>query len=83
MQRDASQVKKRHGSDFNARGQQVRRVGKPLEDDDALTWSIPEYTTAERDDLPVTTTSFLLIFNSTTSKLNFYDGAAWRVVTST
>lgn len=83
MQRDASQTKGRHGADFNARGQQVRRVGKPMEKDDALTWSLPEYTTAERDLLPVTTTSFLLIMNTTTSKLNFYDGSAWRVVTST
>lgn len=83
MQRDASQVKRRHGADFNAHGQQIRRLGTPIEADDALTWSIPSYTTAERDALPVTTTSFLLIFNSTTSKLNFYDGSAWRAVTST
>lgn len=83
MQRDASQTKKRHGSDFNAHGQQIRRVGKPMEKDDALTWSIPEYTSTERDALTVTSTTFLLIFNSTTSKLNFYDGSTWRVITST
>lgn len=83
MQRDASQVKKRHGSDFNAHGQQVRHVGKPIEKDDALTWSIPEYTSTERDALTVSSTSFLLIMNTTTGKLNFYDGSAWRAVTST
>lgn len=83
MQRDSSQIKKRHGADFNARGQRVRKVGKPIEKDDALPWSIPEYTTSERDSLPVTSTSYLLIMNTSTGKLNFYDGSAWRAVTST
>lgn len=83
MQRDASQTKARHGADFNARGQRVRNVGKAIESDDALTWSIPSYTSTERDALPVTSTSYLLIMNTTTGKLNFYDGSAWRVVTST
>lgn len=83
MQRDSSQIKRRHGSDFNAKGQQVRRVGKPIEKDDALTWSIPNYTSTERDALTVASNTFLLIMNTTTGKLNFYDGSAWRVITST
>lgn len=83
MQRDSSQLKRRHGADFNAKGQAVRNVGIPLEPNDALTWSIPNYTTTERDALTVTTTTYLLIMNTTTGKLNFYDGGAWRAVTST
>ena len=39
-------------------------------------------TTTERDAIS-TPRAGLTIFNSTTLKLNFYDGAAWRVVTST
>lgn len=40
----------------------------------------PSYTTTERDNL--TPTAGLIIFNSTTSKLNFYNGSAWAAVTS-
>ena len=39
------------------------------------------FTTAERNALTPTTN--LIIFNSTTSKLNFWDGATWRAITST
>lgn len=83
MQRDASQTKKRHGSDFNAHGQIVRNIGKPIEARDALPWSIPEYTSTERDALTVTSTTYLLIMNTTTGKLNHYDGSGWKEVTST
>lgn len=39
-------------------------------------------TTTERDAI-TTPRAGLTIYNSTTLKLNFYDGSAWRVVTST
>ncbi len=39
-------------------------------------------TTTERDAI-ATPRAGLTIYNSTTLKLNFYDGSAWRVVTST
>lgn len=41
----------------------------------------PKYTTTQRDAL-VGMTSGMTIFNTTTSKLNFYTGAAWEAVTS-
>jgi hypothetical protein len=41
---------------------------------------LPSYTTTERDAL--TARAGLTIFNSTTSKLNFYNGSAWEAVTS-
>lgn len=40
----------------------------------------PQYTTAERDALSAT--AGLLVYNSTTNKLNFYNGSAWEAVTS-
>ncbi len=40
----------------------------------------PSYTTAIRDQLPAKAGQ--IIFNSTTSKLNFYTGSAWQAVTS-
>ena len=43
---------------------------------------LPSVTTAERDSI-ASPAAGLFIFNSTTSKLNFYDGSAWREVTST
>lgn len=39
-------------------------------------------TTAERDALTLGASDFLLIYNSTTTKLNFWNGTAWAVVTS-
>lgn len=41
----------------------------------------PSYTTAERDALTGMVAGSQ-IFNSTTSKLNFYTGSAWEAVTS-
>lgn len=41
----------------------------------------PTMTTTQRDAIPTPATG-LTIFNSTTSKINFYNGAAWEVVTS-
>lgn len=45
---------------------------------------LPEMTTAERDALDEETDLFagLVIYNTTTNKINFYTGAAWEVVTS-
>jgi len=68
----------------NMKGNTVKNVGKPRQKDDALTWSLPAYTTAERDALDVTDSGFYpIIINTTTAKINFYVGGAWRVVTST
>lgn len=41
---------------------------------------LPSLTTAERDAL--TASAGMIVFNSTTSKLNVYTGAAWEVITS-
>lgn len=45
-------------------------------------FSAPQLTTAERDAL-VNPTAGLLIFNTTTSKYNVYDGTQWKSVGST
>ncbi len=42
---------------------------------------LPSRTSTQRDAIP-TPAAGTLIFNSTTSKLNFYTGAAWEAVTS-
>lgn len=42
---------------------------------------LPSLTTAQRDAIS-TPVAGLMIFNSTTSKLNFYTGSAWEAVTS-
>ena len=40
-------------------------------------------TTTQRDAIPANELAAgLLVLNTTTGKLNFYDGAAWRAVTS-
>ena len=40
----------------------------------------PSYTTSDRDNL--TPIQGMVIFNTTTSKLNFYTGSAWEAITS-
>lgn len=45
---------------------------------------LPSYTTTARDALSITLLrTFMLIGNSTTGKINFWDGSIWREVTST
>lgn len=39
-------------------------------------------TTDQRDAMSLGANDFILIFNTTTNKLNFWDGSAWAVVTS-
>lgn len=39
-------------------------------------------TTAQRDALTLGATQYLIIINSTTKKINFWNGTAWEVVTS-
>lgn len=39
-------------------------------------------TTAQRDALSLTTTDTLVIFNTTTKKINFWNGTTWEAVTS-
>jgi hypothetical protein len=40
----------------------------------------PVVTTTQRD--AMTVTAGAMVYNSTTSKINFYNGSAWKVVTS-
>ena len=42
--------------------------------------TLPVLTTTQRDAL--TAVEGMIIFNTTTNKLNFYTGAAWEAVTS-
>lgn len=39
-----------------------------------------QFTTAQRDTLPAL--KGLIIYNTTTDKLNFYNGSAWAAITS-
>lgn len=39
-------------------------------------------TTTQRDALTLSSTDVLVIFNTTTKKINFWNGTAWEVVTS-
>lgn len=66
----------------NFRGNVGKNFGKPKRATDALTWGLPKYTTTERDAIP-SPTEGVIIYNSTTQKLNFYDATGWRAVTST
>ena len=65
----------------NMRGQVIRNVGKPKEANDAMTFAVPSFTTTQISALVPATG--MLVFNSSTLKLNFYDGSTWRVITST
>lgn len=44
-------------------------------------FSPPQMTTAQRDAIAVPLKS-MMIYNTTTNKLNFYNGTAWAAVTS-
>lgn len=55
-------------------------VEETVKDYNQQNFIAPSYTTTDRDNL--TPKQGLVIFNTTTSKLNFYDGSAWRAVTS-
>lgn len=44
--------------------------------------NLPAYTTAQRDAYTPASGEFPLIVNSTTSKLNFWNGSAWEAITS-
>lgn len=44
-------------------------------------WGFQAYTEAERDALTLVDAG-TCIYNTTTNKLNFYNGSAWEVVTS-
>lgn len=45
------------------------------------TFGFPSYTTAERDAL-TNIEAGTCIYNTTTNKLNFYNGSTWEAVTS-
>lgn len=81
MPRLNSQSVDKFGAD-NMRGNTVKNVGEPKRATDALTWGLPSYSTTERDAIH-SPTAGLLIYNSTTQKLNFYASASWKEVTST
>lgn len=42
----------------------------------------PRMTTAQRDAIAAPVPSGLMVYNTTTNKLNFYNGTAWEAVTS-
>ena len=45
---------------------------------------LPRVTTTARDSIPAGILQRgIVLYNASTGKLNFYDGTAWRVVTST
>ena len=66
----------------NMRGERIKNVGTPKLQSDALTWALPNYTTVARDLIP-SPVKGMIIYNTTTNKLNFYDNSQWRVITST
>lgn len=43
--------------------------------------AIPQMTTVERNSIAVPLAGYI-IYNTTTNKLNFYNGVGWEVVTS-
>lgn len=75
-----SQSVDKFGAD-NMRGNTVKNVGEPKRATDALTWGLPSYTTTERNAIP-SPAEGVIIYNSTTQKLNFYDATGWRAITS-
>ena len=58
-------------------GRQLNRSREILE-----LFMAPRYTSTERDALK-NPKEAMIIYNTTTDKINFYDGSTWRVVTST
>jgi len=66
----------------NMRGERIKNVGIPINSNDAMTFGLPTYTTTLRDALAVKTQG-MLIYNTTTNKLNFYNGSSWNEITST
>lgn len=65
----------------NMRGERIKNVGNPLVPTDAMPWKAPNYTSTERDAL-TSIESGVIIFNTTTEKLNFYTGSGWEAITS-
>lgn len=57
-------------------GKQLQRTRSILE-----LFQAPSYTTTERDALK-NPKAGMVIYNSTTSKINFYNGSAWAAITS-
>jgi hypothetical protein len=65
----------------NMRSERIKNVGTPKFGNDAMPWAVPNYTTTLRDLIP-NPVAGMLIFNTTTLKLNFYTGISWIAVTS-
>lgn len=61
----------------NMRGERIKNVGNPLVPTDAMPWKAPNYTSTERDAL-TNIEAGVIIFNTTTSKHQGYDGSAWN-----
>lgn len=60
----------------NMKNRVVRNVGKPIQGTDAQTFASASYTTAERDAI-VTKVAGMMVWNSTTTKLQVWTGGAW------
>jgi hypothetical protein len=59
----------------NMRGNRIQNLGKPKLGTDALTFALPSFTTAERDDLELT--EGLIILNTTLNKIQAYVSGSW------
>jgi len=70
-----SQTADKFGYD-NMRGHSVKNVGRPIQSTDAQTFAAPSYTTTQRDAIPNKTVGMVL-WNTTTSKLQVYNGSTW------
>lgn len=60
----------------NMKGRAVRNVGKPTSPNDAQTFAAASFTTTLRDAIPGKTAG-MVVWNTTTSKLQVWTGAAW------
>jgi hypothetical protein len=70
-----SQTAAKFGYD-NMKGRPVRNVGRATQATDAQTFAAPSYTTTQRDAIPNKTVGMVL-WNTTTSKLQVYNGSTW------
>ena len=60
----------------NFRGMTGRNFGKAKNPNDAMTFSVPNYTSDERDSLP-NAINGLIIYNETTNKFQGRENGAW------
>jgi len=59
----------------NMRGNSIRNVGKPTRGSDGMTFSVPSFTTEERDALDAS--NGMIIYNLTLNKIQGYENGSW------